>query len=300
VAVISRAIEQDLLELIAASITNVAAYTFGVAYESERKYVLFTIGSSVDTYATQAYVYNTFTNSWVRWELSKTAGVVSPVDDKLYLGDAATAYVNKERKTRTFTDQVDFGFSTTITATTSTTVTVNSNADNIVAGDILYQSASVFAIVESVDTVTGIVTMAFEAAFTAGSVDVLKAIQTEIRWVPITMGNPAALKRAHTAIFLFKSDFSGTGTATFSTDLSPYEETVEFDGAGLGNWGLFAWGEAPWGGTNQRRALRTWVPRLKQVASQLTIGFRHATGYASWSLAGVSLVGEAGGEKVSR
>jgi hypothetical protein len=302
VSVISRAIEQDLLNLFGESLTNVKAYSFGVSYESERKYLLFTITSSGDSYATQAYVYNTFTNAWVRWELSKRCGVVSPntVDDKLYLGDGDTHYVTRERKARDFTDKVDYGFSTTITDVTGLVLTVSTGVDEIETGDIIYQSASIFSIVASVDTVASTVTVEFEAAFTAASADVLKAIPTEIEWAPVTFGNPAAIKHFHTAIFLFKTDFIGDGTATFKSDLSTAEETVTFDGAALGNFGLAAWGEGPWGGENQTRRRITWVPRNKCIASQLTAGFRHSTGYADWQCTGLSLAGEMGREKVAR
>lgn len=300
VSVISRPIEQDLLGLVGASLSGVKSYSFGVSYESDRKYILFTISNVGDTFATQAYVWNTFTSTWVRWELSKTCGVVSPSDDKLYLGDAATSYVNQERKARNYTDQVDFGFSSTITATASLSVTLDSGTDNVAAGDIVYQSASVFAFVTSVNTVTNVVTFSTSAAFTAGSCTVYKSIPTEIEWVPHTLGNPAALKQARSIIFIFKSDFTGTGTATFKSDLSPSEETVTFSGAGLGLWGMFPWGSVPWGGTNQGRPVTTFVPRDKQVCTQLRVGFRHATAYASWQLTCLAVAAEPGTEAVSR
>jgi hypothetical protein len=300
VSVISRAIEPDILGLTTEDLAGVRDYSFGVSYESDRKYLLFMISAAGDTWATQAFVYNTFTSTWVRWELSKTAGVVNQEDDKLYLADALSSYVNQERKTRTFTDQVDFGFTSTVTAVSGLTVTLDSGTDQIAAGDILYQSASVFSFVDSVDVVTGDVTVTVESAFTVGAVTIYKAIATEIEWTPATLGNPAALKQDHTVILLFKSDFTGTGTATFKSDLSVAEETVSFSGAGLGLWGMFAWGSVPWGGTNQRRAARTYVPLNKQVNSQLTVGFRHATGFGAWQLTGVSVIGEPGGEEVSR
>lgn len=300
VSVISRAIEPDILGLTSEDLAAVKSYSFGVSYESDRKYALFMVSSGGETWATQAYVYNTFTSTWVRWELAKTAGVVSPEDDKLYLADALTSYVNQERKTRTFTDQVDYGFETTILSVAGMTVTLDSGADEISAGDILYQSASVFSFVSEVDSVTGEVTTSVETAFTPGAVTVYKAISAEIEWAPSTMGNPAALKQDHTVIFLFKSDFTGTGSATFKSDLSANEETVEFTGAGLGLWGMFPWGSVPWGGSNQRRAARTYVPLNKQVNSLLTVGFRHATGFGAWQLTGVSVIGEPGGEEVGR
>lgn len=302
VSVISRAIEQDILALIVASLDNVKSYSFGVSYETDRKYLLWTITTSGDTYATQCYVYNTFTNTWVRWDLAKRCGVVSPVDDKLYLGEAASQYVNKERKTRTYTDQVDYLSTLTVSSVSASylVLTLSSGVDTISAGDVLYQSATVFSVVASTNTVANTVTMEFAANFAAGSVDVLQRISAKIQWVPTTLGNPAGIKHFHTAIFLFKTDFAGTGTFLFNSDLSIDQESVSFTGQGIGNWGLFAWGSSPWGGTNQKRPIRTLVPANKQVCSQLTVEFDHAFGYSSWQLAGVSLVAEVGGERITR
>ena len=300
VSIISRAIEQDLLSLLGASLDNVKTLSWGVSYESERKYALFTITGAGDTYATQAYVWNTFTNSWVRWTLAKRCGAVSPADDKLYLGDALSHFVNPERKSRTFTDQVDYGFATTLSVASGFSATVASGADLIEVGDLIYQSASVFSIVSSVDAVTGVIGLLVDGGLVPGAVDVLKAIPTEIEWAPVTFGNPAAIKQINTAIYLFRAGFTGRGTGTFKSDLSLAENTVTFAGSGLSAWGLFSWDSVPWGGDAVKRPIRTWIPRDKQVCSQITVGFRHQTAYAGWQLAGISLVGEFGGEKVAR
>lgn len=302
VSVISRAIEQDLLALISASLDNVKSYSFGVSYETERKYLLWTISNSGDSYATQCFVYNTFTNTWVLWDLAKRCGVVSPVDDKLYLGEAASEYVNQERKTRTYTDYADYLSTLTITNVSSDklTLTLSSGSDTLAAGDVLYQSSTVFSVIESVNTVASTVTMEFAANFVNGSVTALTRISTEIQWVPTTMGNPAGIKHFHTAIFLFKTDFAGTATMKFSSDLSIDQESVTFEGQGIGNWGLFGWGNSPFGGTNQKRPVRTLVPLNKQICSQLTVEFDHGFGFSGWQMAGVSLVAEMGGERITR
>jgi len=302
VSVISRPIEQDLLALFGSSLSAVQNYSFGVSYETDRKYLLWTITNSSDTYATQCFAYNTFTNTWTKWDLAKRCGVVNPVDDKLYLGDSSSSFVNKERKTRTYTDHADYLSTLTITAVSVDylTITLSSGTDTLSAGDVLYQSSTVFSIISSVNTITSTVVMQFAAIFVNGSVDALQRISTQVQWVPATMGNPATIKHFHTAIFLFKTDFAGTATIKFSSDLSTDQESVTFTGQGIGNWGLFAWGSSPFGGTNQKRPIRTLVPVNKQVCSQLTVEFDHAFGYSSWQLAGVSLVAEVGGERITR
>lgn len=298
VKVISRPIEQDLLELTGASLSGVQTLSWGIGYESERKYYLFTITEAGDTYATQAYVFNVFTNSWVRHVLTSTAGVV--FQNHLYLGDAASHYIVKDRKTYTYLDYADFGAATTISSIASLTVSLGSNVDQAAVGDILYQSSTVFAVISAVDTVLSTVTIETDPGFSAAAADILKAISTNIKWAPMTLGNPGIQKQNHTVEFFFKTDFQGTGYATFSSDLSQYDESVPLAGTAIGAFGLFPWGEAPFGGDPLKRPIRQWIPREKQRASQLTVSFQHAYGFSAWQLTGVSVFGEPGTERIGK
>ena len=298
VQVRSRAIESTLLAILGVNSTVLRNDSFGVAYDTERKYILFVPTLAGDTTPTQAYVFNTFTNTWTRWVLNKTAGIVNPADDKLYLGDGSSAYVNQERKSLTFQDYVDYGFATTISAVNGLTLTLGST-DLIAVGDIIYQSSSVYSIVTAVNTTAGTVTVSFAAAFTVAATDVLKAIQSKIAWVPITLGNPGALKHFREVTLLFKTDFTGDATLVFTSDTSPAPENETVQGTAIGLWGLFAWGGVPWGGTQNRRPIRLWIPRNKQRASQLTIEFRHSTGYAKYQMNGISIVANGIGERVA-
>lgn len=299
VSVLSRPIESTLLSLQGADLTVLKNATFGVSYESERKYILFVLSANGDTKPTQAFVYNTFTNSWTRWPLSKTCGGVNPSDDKLYLGDGGSSYVNIERKAFKYTDYVDYGLTVTVSAVAGKVLTLT-NSDQISIGDVIYQSASVFSTVAAVDTVAGTVTTTVTAAFTVASADVLKAISSAIAWIPFTFGNPGMDKHVREVLVLFKSDFTGTGTIRFSSDKSRADETETITGTTIGLWGLFPWGSVPWGGANVRKPYRVFVPRNKQRCTQLTVGFEHSTGYAAYQLNGISEPGEMQSERVSR
>jgi hypothetical protein len=296
--VISRPIEQDLLMIFGEDASTVSELAFGLAYESDRKYYLFLPGTSADETPTQAYVFNSFTNTWVRHTLQKTCGVV--FENRLYLGDALSNYINKERKSYTYTDYVDYGFTTTVTAASSTTITLGSGSDNVEVGDILYQSSTVFSIITAVDVISSQVLVETNPGFSVASVDVLKAIDTKITWVPLTTGNPGITKQNHTVTLLFKSDFAGTGYLGFSSDLSQYVEEVAVAGVGIGSWGLFPWGMRPWGGATLKRPLRQWVPRNKQRCSQLTVYFRHAYGFSPWQLQGQTVFSTPGTDRVSK
>lgn len=300
VQVLSRPIESTLLSLQGVNPSVLRSDSFGVAYESERKYILFVPRLSGDTTPTQAFVFNTFTNAWTRWVLSKKCGVVNPKTeaDRLYLGDADSAYVNQERKSYSFQDYVDYSRSVTISAVSGTTLTV-SNTDEISVGDVIYQSGSVYSIISSVDTQAGTVVTSFTASFAVAAADLLTSIPSKIAWTPFSAGNPGTLKQFREVTGLFKTDFTGTGSLLFSSDTSPAQETESLEGTPIGLWGLFGWGSVPWGGSNIRRPFRVWVPRNKQRSTQLTIEFRHSTGYAAYQLNGLSIIFNAGSERVN-
>lgn len=299
VKVISRPIEGDLLELLAEDLDSVKSLAFGVGYETDRKYMLFLpTAPSSDSYCKQAYVFNSFTGAWTRHILNAHCGI--EFEKKLYLGDGASAYVLRDRKNYTFLDYADYGFSTTITDVTDTTITLSGSSDLINVGDILYQSSTVFATVTAVDTITQQVTISTDPGFTAAATDVLKAITATIKWVPVTGGNPGILKHWNTCTLMFKADYRGTGYLKFSTDLSQFDESVPVEGSGQGLWGLFPWGEEPWGGVARKKPTRQWIPREKQVSSLLSITFEHSYGFSPWKLQGVTVFGEEGGEAVNR
>ena len=114
VSVISRPIEDQLLSITREGF-NFRQPTFGVSYESDRSYLLFTVRESTDNVATQVLRFNTFTRTWTRWVMEKTCGRVvnvirdggARIDDKMYLGPNDVNFIEQERKARNRTDYAD-------------------------------------------------------------------------------------------------------------------------------------------------------------------------------------------------
>lgn len=139
VSVISRPIENQLLRIIREG-SNYKTASFGISYESDRSYLLFTTTTLNDTVATQCFRYNTFTNTWTKWDLSKTCGLVNFRDDKLYLGAADVNYIEQERKSLTRTDHADRNFTVELSLDgISTTGIKLSTLAGISVGDTLIQ-----------------------------------------------------------------------------------------------------------------------------------------------------------------
>jgi len=111
--VISRPIEDKILEVTNPSV-DFKYKSFGVAYDSDRAYILFMPMGEDSTVADQAYRFNTITGTWTRWTKDATCGLVLEKQDKLYIGDGTRPYVDEERKNRDRTDYSDRDFTAQI------------------------------------------------------------------------------------------------------------------------------------------------------------------------------------------
>jgi hypothetical protein len=295
---ISDQILLDFQQLIADAEDQINDYGFGLGFDSDRKFLLALPSSGSSEAAEQIYVFNTITAAWTRHVYSVTSGLID--GDTLYMGDANSNYVLEERRTYTNLDFADFLLSTTITSVGVNSCVLNSGSDLISVGDILYKTSTLFAVITSVNTITSTVTYDADPGFSVGAIDVLKAIQTAITWVPQSGKNPGITKQYHTVQMIFKQDFSGTGYVSFTTDLSGSAESVPLEGFGAGDWGLFLWGDSVWGGTPLRRPVRQWIPRNKQRCTLLNVSFSHAVGFSWWQLEGVIVHGNPGSDRTSR
>jgi hypothetical protein len=114
VQIISQDIENLLLVLNLPTFTNYKSASFGVSYEADRSYYLWTVEQQDDTTATQCFRFNVFTNSWTRWPINKTCGIINSADKKMYLGAGDVNYIEQERKTFTRLDYSDRELETTI------------------------------------------------------------------------------------------------------------------------------------------------------------------------------------------
>lgn len=105
--VISRAIDDQILKLGSNNYTNFKTATWGVGYESDNSYIVWTVTDFNDIVATKAFRYSTLTQTWTTYEKTNTCGIVNVTDDKLYLGAGDTNYIEQERKSFDRTDFAD-------------------------------------------------------------------------------------------------------------------------------------------------------------------------------------------------
>lgn len=301
VQVISRPIENEIIDLISASYTNLKTMSFGVSYETDRKYYLWTIGSVSDNYPTQAFVYNTFTQAWTTRVKDAKHAVNNKTDDKIYLCNPSDKHVLIERKDLTYRDFIDEevdGF--TLVSSSGTSVVLNTTV-GLDVGYLLYASSTVYSMITAVDPATNTVTTYDSKTWTPGAITVYKSIDCQIEYAVEHFNNPGVMKHFQECALLFRDSAFLTGHLSFFTDLSGGYSDTSASGAFGGNlWGLFVWGGINWGGVQRPKPIRVFIPREKSRGTLLSVKFRINNAYAKWALNGIKVDYDWVSERASR
>ena len=316
VAVVSRNIESELLKLTQAE--NFAKTAFGVSYESERSYKLYCVGTNADTYPKQAYVFNSFSQSWTREIKSVTCGFVAPFDDKLYLGKASLGaeqnWVLQERKSFSVRDFIDEETELTIvnvisTSGTTTVIEVNKTEDSVV--DYFIEQTDAASEERSLGKITDIdfdnnyitLKVSSERAFDsnpANLTNVIIPILVRAKYVMNTGGNPGVIKQFREVVFFFRNDTAAQVTIGYETSLRPGYESTSSSVYNIGLWGKGNWGTQSWNGTdaNYIQPLRVGIPRNKQRCIGISFSVEVANAFSPFALAGVSAQFEVISERI--
>lgn len=288
VKIMSVPIETELLELSSDQFTNFATASFGVAYESARLYMFFTVSEEEDEFASQAFVYNSLTDSWTRWVMDRTCGLVNTTVNKLFMAQPDTGQVLIERKNYTLTDYADEQYAVTIASVDSGTEITLSSAADVEVGMTIVQNDREQVITE-IDTNT--LTVASTDGYTAAAAIVYTPIENTMKWAPITVENPGILKQFSEVSFFFRDAAFEEIDASFSNNIAGGSQTVTILNNSGSGWGNFPWGEVPWGGSLGGEAvLRTYVPREYQRCSWLSVSLSTDQAFTAFSLQGASLM----------
>lgn len=142
VGIISRPIENVFNRITTDNFPGFSTASFGIGYETERSYFIWTVTNMSDTTATQAFRYNTFTRCWTRWDREQRCIVLNSDDNKMYLGATDSNFVEVERKSLTRLDYADNQFDLSINADAivdENTIEI-SNASQLEEGDAVVQT----------------------------------------------------------------------------------------------------------------------------------------------------------------
>lgn len=288
VQIMSVPIENTLLELSSDQYVNFSSASFGVAYESARQYLFFTVSREIDTVATQAFVYNSLTDTWTRWTMNRTCGVVNSTVNKLFMAQADTGQILIERKNYTNSDFADEQYDIEITDVISTTLIEVASVDDLESGMTIVQGsrkANIIGISGLELTITAV------NGLVVGDAVAYTPIDSRIQWAPIDANNPGILKQYSEMSLFFRNAAFREIDATFSTNVSLSGETVLLANITTTGWGRLPWGSFPWGGqAGGQNTIRTYVPTEKQRASWLILSLRTNEAFTGFSLQGVSII----------
>ena len=285
VEIISRRIE-DLIQPILTN-ENLIQETYGVAYESDRSYLLSTIRPNQNE-ASIVYVFNILNQTWTSRDTVFYGGVVGP-SDTLYLVSNTNKIV-KERKTNTKVDFSDQNHSITVvsvagnlqSATISITTAIPEKGDVIVKNNIFTRinaSTSLGGNLYSLTFTKATNLLAADSAF------LYDLIESRIQLAPFHGGMMGRAKQFTQMQIHLRSP--GIYRMTISYSGYTYggsDETEWVSQTQSGGWGLEAWGFFPWGqadavdltfGTDPAPVIRTYISRFQQRNTFIQPIFTH-------------------------
>lgn len=284
VEVISRPIEDQIQQK--EIIQNFFTTSFGVSYEVDRKYIFYCKALATDSYPTEAYVYNFFTNAWTKYINTRSCGTV--FDNRLYMG-GTDGFIYRERKALNSSDYVDDSYNITINSINGNILTISPNP-NIAINQVIRQSA-VYSVVT--DVTGNDVTLESSAGFITGAAISYEPIESILEWSQNDSQNPGILKHWREITMLFRTaDFSSIEIG-FSSNFDPNVEYTEVSPLRSDQWGSFPWGSIPWGfGTGLAYPIRTYIPLLKRRASWVFFRVRSKKAQSYFAIQGLSAMFE--------
>jgi hypothetical protein len=294
VTVISRPIENQILPLLGPNmIATTSAVAFGVAYESGRKYLLWLPTLAADTVATQAFVYDLFTDTWTRWTNPAAHAIVNSADDRLYLSDGSN--LRQERKSFDATDYADEGYAVTVSASSGATVTL-SDATSALVGDRLVQGALAPGAGAVITAKNGnVLTLDRSIGWSNGAAAVYRAFPAIVEWecqTPRETG-PGTLAHWREADYFFRSLFFAQASATFHTELVPTTATEPLTGS------RYPLTDPP-AEHQSATIVRAVVPRQHQRSARLSVTWAMTQAMCQMQIQGMQPVYEPGRERTGR
>lgn len=301
--IMSRNVEGDLLQLSAPAVyLNFPNVSFGISYESDRKYILGLGANPSDTVATTQYVYNWITQAFTTWNLSVTCGVVNPFDNLLYFG-GSDGQILQERKSFNLTDYVDRQWSVNIVSSSGKQVVVN-DVSNAVIGYSLAQNISNgqigrTSVILDVNVSTKTLTLELIYPWVNGIAVIAQPITSTITYSPLTCGYPNYIKKFQPSIsFVFGSSWFTKPTVGFSTDFYTTIENVILTPKYSGGWGTFPWGTLPFGVASVfLQGIPTYLTKNTFMAHWLNISVTMNRAYENMSLNGIYVFYDLFGER---
>lgn len=292
--IVSRNVEGDVLQLSAPAVfTNFGTLSFGLSYESDRKYILFLSDSTAATSISNLqYVYNWITQAFTTWNLQCTCAIINPFDNRMYFGGTDT-FVWQERKTFTAGDYADKQVNCNILSFVGKTVVVDAVGSAQIGWTLGQGVTSGLGGISSV--ITGIngttLTVTDTITWTVAAAAMYQPISASITYAPLTCGYPTYVKRFQpTMEFVFSQANFINATISFTTDMVFTSQSVSLAPKNTGAaWGVLPWGSFAWGtSAAPLQIIPTIVPKSCIVGHWLNITVSLNQAFQNLALDGIT------------
>jgi hypothetical protein len=286
-------IQHDLTSLSTSNFPGFQGATWGMAYPSEFRYILYTVSEEADTTATIAYVYNYVTQNWSTDTQAFTAGYINPVDGKFYGSqyNALGTSVYIERKTLTDADYADEEYPVSVVTYSGYSVTLTSTS-GIGLGMTLGQNG-ISSYITDVDHDTNVVTVTDLFNWSVGAAKVYKPITMRFTLNPIHGGDPTCFKQFSEMSMVTLASTLSDLRITFTNDMQQTQTIVptikQPEG---GPFGVGTWGVGPYGGVSEPGYLRSrlLVPATVQKANWMIVNISIAQAFKRVRFSGLQIV----------
>lgn len=276
VQIISRKIEEVIQPILGQASTTLPGVTAGLAYETERLYLLTTTTPN-NTEATVTYAYNILTDAWTTWEWLFKQALIGPNDTMYYISTGND--ILRERKNQTKIDYCGQNHNITINSISADfeTATITMTSATPAVGDIVVKD-DVINIITSILINSGIsYTITFQRPSNLAAADtpiLYKGFTARIKLAPFHGGLVGRMKQFSQMQVHFRDEsctrlaITFTGYTFGGSEVTDWNALLNSEG-----WGEFPWGFEPFGqqtsitllsGSQAAPVCRILVPRFQQ------------------------------------
>lgn len=306
VQVISPPVDLDLqLQALPSNKVANVALAWGIGYETERLYLLWTPAANGDLEAQRVWVYSLAARGWTRWGIPTKHGVVEPSTDRLWLAYSGSAgmfsapnTLQRERKERTVFDYIDQKVkSVTLTSASGASVVVSSSS-GVSIGQILYRSNGSLSVASEITNIVGNTLTVADSGLNWGSpggaLDIHVAIDFRVDYAPVVGEGPSSRKQfREVQLLLGDSAFSDVKLVARS-DVQQSEAPHTVPGPGR----IFETADSFFETT--QKTLRIGVRRQAQRATQLWLSLQKKIGFERLVVRGIAVVFNAGSTRTRK
>ncbi len=312
VQIISRKIE-DVIQPILGQ-TALASQTSGVAYESERLYLLTTTDPN-NTAATNVYAYNILTEAWTKWDSLFWQGIIGPSDILYYI--SLFNQVQKERKKQTKLDYTGQNYSAVIANVSSNAMSCDITLPSGVVpenGDIVVKDGVINKINTDPTFLVGdtySVTFLTASNLLNGDTPILYSrFDALIKFSPFHAGLVGRWKQFSQMLISLRDNSTSRLYITYTGNtFGSSEEVTWLSQLVLAGWGTFPWGFEPWGqtnvinltiGTQPAPIIRVYIPKFQARNTFIQPVIEHREAGEPLNFQSLSYAVRAYGERVTR